>query len=212
MASQLADLVKIGEKYVGIPYVYGGTTPKGFDCSGLLQYMFREVGITIPRTSEEQAKAGIPITRAELSPGDLIFSNWRDGPNSHVAMYVGGGKLLEAPRTGLNVRIVPYDANYQAHTNGYRRVTSKQKGVLTAVTGIAPGSAATTPDSDGGGILSWPGAIVGFFKDAADAAEKTASFAAAFFQPSTYIRIGAGIGGATFLLAGCVFLLMGASR
>jgi hypothetical protein len=212
MAKSLADLIKIGEEYLGIPYVYGGTTPKGFDCSGYTKYVFKQVGITLPRTSQEQAKAGIAVSAADLSPGDLILSDWGEGPNSHVAIYAGGGKLLEAPRTGKNVQLVPYSSAYKAHTDGYRRVTSKSKGVLTAVTGVSPGAASSTSSSDSGGILSWPGDIIGFFKDGADAVTSATDFLGAFFQPSTYVRIGAGITGMTFLIAGCVFLLLEASQ
>lgn len=213
MAHSLADLIQIGEKYLGIHYVYGGTTPKtGFDCSGYTKWVFKEVGITLPRTSQEQAKAGIAISAADLSPGDLILSDWGEGKNSHVAIYAGGGKLLEAPRTGKNVQLVPYGAAYKAHTDGYRRVTSKSTGVLTAVTGVSPGASSSTSSDDSGGILSWPGDIIGFFKDSATALEDVTQFLTAFFQPSTYIRIGAGIGGMVFVIAGCVFLLLEARQ
>lgn len=209
MAS-LQDLIKIGEKYLGVPYVYGGTTPKGFDCSGYTKYVFNQVGITLPRTSQEQAKTGIAVGYGELSPGDLIFSNWGEGRASHVAIYAGGGKLLEAPRTGKNVQLVPFSDYYRQHADGYRRVTSKKTGLLDLVTGVS--GSAKSSSSSGGGILSWPGDIVDFFKNGANAVEDTVDFFTAFFQPSTYVRISAGILGSVLVSAGLIFLILGARR
>jgi hypothetical protein len=205
----LRDLIAYAAKFEGVPYVYGGTTPKGFDCSGYTQYVFGHYGLKLPRTSQEQAKAGIGISASDLSPGDLIFSDWGEGPDSHVAIYAGAGKLLEAPRTGETVHLIDFNSGYKAHVNGYRRVTSKQTGVLDTVSGISPNSSL----SDAlGGLITWPGDILGFFKDATDSVSSVASFFGAFFQPSTYVRIGAGVFGMVFLLAGCIFLIVGARQ
>lgn len=209
MASDLQELIAYAATFEGVPYVYGGTTPKGFDCSGYTRYVFSHYGLKLPRTSQEQAKAGMSIPAADLSPGDLIFSDWGEGPDSHVAIYAGGGKLLEAPRTGETVHLIDLNSTYKAHVNGYRRVTSKQGGTLNLIAGISPGSSLS--DSLGG-LLSWPGDIVSFFKDASDGLASTAAFFGAFFQPSTYVRMGAGVFGMLFLLAGCVFLIMGARQ
>lgn len=228
MAS-LKDLVSIAEQYVGVPYVYGGKTPKGFDCSGLMQYVYKKVGIKIPRTSQDQAHAGIAIKEADLSPGDLILSDWGEGANSHVAMYVGKGKLIEAPRTGLDVRIADLNANYRAHVDGYRRVSSKKKGILDSIEGIASGAWSDVNaigkaigdanssllggiGSAAGGLISWPGDIVDFFSTATSSLGSTVDFFTAFFRPSTYVRIGAGAMGVTFVIAGIVFLLMEAAQ
>lgn len=97
-------------KYLGVRYVWGGTTPRGFDCSGLTQYCYRAIGISIPRTSRQQFHAGafIPANRLDLlRPGDLVFFG-RDGDPDrihHVAMFVGDGMMLHAPQTGDVVRI-----------------------------------------------------------------------------------------------------------
>lgn len=224
MAS-LKDLVSIAEKFIGVPYVYGGTTPKGFDCSGFTQYLFKQVGIKIPRTSQDQAHAGVAVAESDLSPGDLILSDWGEGANSHVAMYVGRGKLIEAPRTGETVHVIDFNAYYRAHVDGYRRVSSKKKGILDSVESIAKGAwsgidSAGKAISDAndsllggigsaaGGLISWPSDIVTFFSTAATSLGSTVDFFTAFFRPSTYVRIGAGFLGTTLIIAGMVFLLL----
>jgi hypothetical protein len=83
--------------------VWGGTTPKGFDCSGLVQYVFRQVGVELPRVSRDQASAGSPVASlADAKPGDLVFFG---APVDHVGIYVGDGKMLAAPKRGDVVRV-----------------------------------------------------------------------------------------------------------
>jgi cell wall-associated NlpC family hydrolase len=108
-ASAETRVVAEARKYLGVPYLWGGTDPaKGLDCSGLTQLVFKNMGIDIPRVSYEQAKAGRPVASvADARPGDLVFydnSSSRPGID-HVAIYIGGGKIIEAPRTGLDVRV-----------------------------------------------------------------------------------------------------------
>lgn len=206
----LRELIAYAASFEGVPYVSGGTNPKeGFDCSGYVQYVFAHFGLKLPRTSQEQAKSGISIGASDLSPGDLILSDWGEGPDSHIAIYAGGGKLLESPRTGEKVHLVDFNSFYKKHVNGFRRVTSKKTGTLDVVAGIDPSS---TLSDTLGGILSWPGEIVSFFKDASDAVASTTQFFSAFFQPSTYVRIGAGLFGVSCLTAGLIFLIVGARQ
>jgi len=103
------EVVRIAERYLGVRYVWGGTTPSGFDCSGLMQYCYREIGIYLPRTSRTQFHAGsyIPPDRTDLlAAGDLVFFGRGGDANQihHVGMYVGGGMMIEAPYTGARVR------------------------------------------------------------------------------------------------------------
>jgi cell wall-associated NlpC family hydrolase len=105
-ASQKAlQAVALAKEYLGTPYVWGGSKPGGFDCSGLLQYTWAKEGVNIPRTSQEQWQAGRPVAKSQLRPGDAVF--FEGGPNGpgHVGMFVGGGKFIEAPHTGAVVRI-----------------------------------------------------------------------------------------------------------
>ncbi|MFH8368557.1 NlpC/P60 family protein [Streptomyces sp. NPDC018031] len=91
---------------LGKPYVWGATGPSGYDCSGLTQAAWRSAGVALPRTSYTQINAGRRVGRAELAPGDLVF--FYDGL-SHVGLYIGGGKMIHAPRPGSTVRIAGID-------------------------------------------------------------------------------------------------------
>lgn len=98
----------------GVPYVWGGTTPSGFDCSGLMQYCIRQVtGVQIVRTANEQMRASVPISFNELQPGDFVFRVNSEGYAKHVQMYIGDGKVIHAPQTGDVVKIadVPTDSS-----------------------------------------------------------------------------------------------------
>ncbi|WP_077835063.1 C40 family peptidase [Clostridium felsineum] len=98
------DVVSFAESFRGVHYVWGGTTPSGFDCSGLVQYVYNHFGISLPRTSQEQA--GVGTTVSSPQPGDLLFFGPASAPY-HVAIYAGDGQMVEAPRTGLDVRLTP---------------------------------------------------------------------------------------------------------
>lgn len=104
------EVVAIAKKYLGVPYVWGGTSPSGFDCSGLCQYSYRKIGINLPRTSREQFRAGthIPPDRVDLlDKGDLVFFGYDGDPGQvhHVGIYVGGGDFIHAPAAGMDVQI-----------------------------------------------------------------------------------------------------------
>jgi cell wall-associated NlpC family hydrolase len=88
----------------GVPYVWGGASPRGFDCSGLVQWAYRRAGVLLPRTSQQQSRVGTPVTAAQLRPGDLVFFYT---PVHHVGIYLGNGMVLNAPDTGDVVRVTP---------------------------------------------------------------------------------------------------------
>lgn len=101
------EVSRIGKQYVGVPYVWGGTSPTGMDCSGLVQLVFKQVGIDLPRLSADQARSGPQFNPAFARAGDLIAwdNSTRNNGADHIAISLGNGYILEAPRTGLNVRV-----------------------------------------------------------------------------------------------------------
>ena len=108
--------------YIGVPYVFGGTTPSGFDCSGYVRYVFAGAGIYLPRTADAQYEVGMPVSRGELVPGDLVFfSTYEYGP-SHVGIYLGDGSFINASSS----RGVSIDSLYSGYWGscyiGARRV------------------------------------------------------------------------------------------
>lgn len=106
-------VVSTARQYLGTPYVWGGTDPNGFDCSGLIQYVFQQAGIGLPRISFQQANSGPRIGLNALRPGDLVAwdNSTRNSGADHIALYVGDGQIIEAPRPGLSVRIRHLDKN-----------------------------------------------------------------------------------------------------
>jgi cell wall-associated NlpC family hydrolase len=117
------------DRYVGTRYRYGGESPaEGFDCSGFVQYVFNRHGVELPRTSSQQATAGRPTQRAlsALRPGDLLFFDTDGRGIDHVAIYVGGGRIIHASAGSRRVRYDEVDTNrgnwYVRHFVAARRV------------------------------------------------------------------------------------------
>lgn len=100
-------IVETAMKYLGVPYVWGGTSPSGFDCSGLVQYVYAENGYSIPRVTYSQQAVATPVSFSNLQPGDLVF--W-GGSAYHVGIYIGDGKYIHAPAPGQSVCIQSYSA------------------------------------------------------------------------------------------------------
>lgn len=102
--SKIKQLIQIAYSYMGVPYVWGGTTPSGFDCSGFTQYVFKKIGVHIPRLADAQCYYGKPVAAKDLQVGDLVFfETYTSGP-SHCGIYVGNGNFIEAgSSTGITV-------------------------------------------------------------------------------------------------------------
>ena len=144
-SSQGDAIVADARKYLGVPYVWGGTDPKsGLDCSGLVQRVYQDMGYDLPRVSYEQAKAGRPVEGglANAQPGDILAFG---SPVHHVAIYIGNHQMIEAPRPGLDVRVSDV---YETPT-AIRRIVPDAAGVSAAGSSGAPGGvgriAAGTP-------------------------------------------------------------------
>ena len=97
---------------IGAPYQYGGITPSGFDCSGLVWYSHKRAGIQIPRTASQQYKAGRKISAGDLEPGDLLFFRISRTRTEHVATYIGNGVFVHAPSSGKKVTTERLDSPY----------------------------------------------------------------------------------------------------
>jgi murein DD-endopeptidase len=109
-------LVGVAAGFIGTPYRYGGESPKGFDCSGLVFYSFEKVGQKVPRTAADQRRAAERVKRDELEPGDLVFFRSSKGRVDHVGIYAGDGRFIHAPNSG---KVVSYgyldDPYYRSH-------------------------------------------------------------------------------------------------
>jgi len=101
-------LIAEAKSHLGLPYVWGGTSPvSGFDCSGFMQYIFGQQGITLDRVSADQAKNGNQVSYANIQPGDLMFwSINENGTVSHVTMYIGNSQMIGAESTGVAIRTI----------------------------------------------------------------------------------------------------------
>jgi peptidoglycan DL-endopeptidase CwlO len=118
--TKASQVIAIAMQYLGVPYVWGGASPsQGFDCSGLTTYAFAQIGISLPHHAASQYNYGIPVSREDLQPADLVFFNGL----GHMGMYIGGGQFIHAPHTGDVVKISSiYDPWYASGWVGARRI------------------------------------------------------------------------------------------
>jgi peptidoglycan DL-endopeptidase CwlO len=111
-------VVGIAMQFLGVPYVWGGASPSGFDCSGFIMYVFAQVGVSLPHNAAMQYGYGSPVSRANLQPGDLVFFNGL----GHAGIYIGGNQFIHAPHTGDVVKISTLTGWYDYTFYGARRL------------------------------------------------------------------------------------------
>jgi peptidoglycan endopeptidase LytE len=112
-------VVALAKQHVGAPYRWGGSSPSGFDCSGLVRYVYAQVGIALPHNAAQQYRLGMPVAREDLEPGDLVFFDRL----RHNGIYVGDGRFIHARQTGRRVAIASLDDEwYASHFVGARRL------------------------------------------------------------------------------------------
>jgi len=116
--SQYTGVVGIAMRYLGTPYVWGGASPSGFDCSGFVMYVYAQVGVSLPHSSYAQYGVGVAVSQSDLQPGDLVFF---DGLG-HDGIYIGGGQFIHSPHTGDVVKISSMTGWYAATYVGARRI------------------------------------------------------------------------------------------
>ena len=117
--SQYGGVVDIAMQYLGVPYVWGGESPSGFDCSGFTLYVYAQIGISLPHYTGSQWQMGVPVSQDELMAGDLVFFNGL----GHMGLYIGGGQFIHAPHTGDVVKISSLSDSWYASTyEGARRI------------------------------------------------------------------------------------------
>jgi hypothetical protein len=214
------------QKFLGDAYVYGAAGPITFDCSGLVQYALAQIGITAPRTSEQQWAWVQQINQSQLQAGDLVFLNFPGEVSpGHVEIYTGSGKMIGADNPSVGVRIDSL-AGLQSNVVGYGRVPGVAYSGATGG-GVTPGAAGAAPGSSTPGAPSGVSSIVSdiitglslpatwlseVLNGPSDVANAILGFAAPFvkiaesidwlFHPNHWIRVFAGIGGAVLVGAG----------
>lgn len=109
VGQRIAQFAKV---QVGTPYKWGGKTPAGFDCSGLVLFVYNKFGVDVPRTAHAQYREAAPVRLDRLRPGDLLFFKIDSRRISHVAIYTGNGAFVHAPRSGTSVQVATLESEY----------------------------------------------------------------------------------------------------
>lgn len=215
-------------KFLGTPYVWGGASPKGFDCSGLVKFALEKIGIkNVPRTSEAQWAWVKKVSRKDLQPGDLVFLNFPgEAPPGHVMIWKGGNQVIQAPSTGQDVQVTDFDPDrtpkdWGAQLIGFGRVPGIGGGSFSGQPGQpgAGGQQVTLTDYTGGwesqipvfgpalqwisdlGSLTGLPAVFGTFTNNLSRIEHGIEW---FFVPNHWVRIFCGLFGTGFVIAGLI--------
>lgn len=132
-ANSTTSLVNTARNYIGTPYVYGGTTTSGFDCSGYIQYVFKQAGISLPRTTGQMHALGTSVAKSELKVGDLVFFNTSGKGVSHAGIYIGAKKFIHASSSkGVSIASINDTAYWGSRYIGAKRVHDFNSAKLVA--------------------------------------------------------------------------------
>ena len=226
----IGDVLAYAEKQLGKPYVWGTAGPDTFDCSGLVSYVFGRYGVHLPHHAADQATYGSEVKPGSIKPGDLVFSNWGDGPDSHVGIAVSPSRIIDAPQPGQTVRYDNLTPSYLSRITSIRRIDSPLStpaggGGTGGGSSGGPGGLGTTGDrgivdsltSNFTGLLSKAEEIFsGPYREVAKPLQDIASSAVeaakigdkvlSAFMPSNFIRIASGLGGVALILIGLLFI------
>ncbi len=147
LASKHDDIVRTAKNQLGVPYLFGGTTPRGFDCSGFIGYVFQQHGINLPRTANEQFQAGRAVRRSELVAGDLVFfETYKPGP-SHSGIYIGNGQFISATSSrGIAIASVNDPFYWGPRFLGARRILQEQE-LKQTLSNLPPGMYHDVPEN-----------------------------------------------------------------
>jgi murein DD-endopeptidase / murein LD-carboxypeptidase len=117
------QLLPLSKKYIGVPYAWGGTAPSGFDCSGFISHVYKQLGIDLPRISKDMAKAGQPVKRSDLRVGDLVFFNTYGSDISHAGIYIGNNEFIHSQEgKGVSISLLNDPFYWSKHYVGATRV------------------------------------------------------------------------------------------
>ena len=198
----IAAVIALTKQQLGKKYVFGTAGPGTFDCSGLTQYVYKPQGINLPHHAQDQAKLGKAVSPGDIQPGDLVFSDWGDGPNSHVGIAVSKDEIINAPHTGAVVRYQNLTAGYMSHVTAIRRMAGGGSGLgdlgdaVDKATGALADATGLTAIGDAIKTAAAPLLSVGKLSDQLFKV----------FMPSNFIRLVSGIAGAILVFWGIALL------
>ena len=206
------QFVQLALRFVGTPYRYGGSRPSGFDCSGLVQYVLGRMGISAPRTSEQQYAWTRRVDYRFLKPGDLVFLNFPgESSPGHVMIWLGGNRVLQAPSTGQLVKVSKFDPQkpgtneWGATVVGYGRIPGlSYAGESTSTAG---GSSAGSIAAGAVGAITNPvGTAAGAVGGIGSTAEATGHLFGKLLDPHFWLRALEVVGGFLILMLGLYLL------
>lgn len=146
-ASKSNDIIAAAKKHIGVPYKFGGTTPKGFDCSGFINYVFKEAaGIELGRTAADQYKQGQAVKKSDLAPGDLVFFETYKSGASHSGIYIGDSKFIHASTSqGVTISSINDPYYWSPKYLGAKRVLSEENTQEQLISALEPGEFIDVP-------------------------------------------------------------------